>query len=121
MASNICQRLYKKVWKSYPDELHKAPKAGGIYVIGNASGKVLYLGEGNIHDRLRNHKNGKNGQKQVISKFVKDQFKKNRGRNLRIKWVLEENHKCLEGYYVDCMATKLGYWPRFNKKGGNKC
>lgn len=118
MASNICQRLYKKVWKSYPDELHKAPKVGGIYLIGDASGTVLYLGQGNIYDRLRSHKYS---QRQTISKFVKDQFKENGGRDLFVKWVLEENHKCLEGYYVDCMATKLGYWPRFNKKGGNKC
>ena len=117
MASNICEKLYKKVWKSYPDDLHKAPRAGGIYVIGNASGIVLYLGQGNIHGRLSSHKNGQ----QAISMFVKEEFKKNGGRNLFIKWVVEKNHNCLEGHYLDCISRKLGYWPPLNKKRGNKC
>ena len=114
MVSNICQRLIDKVWKSYANDLDKVPKAEGIYAIGQADGEVLYVGQSNdMRRRLGEHKREK--------EFVKDEFKKNGGKHLQIKWVEDKDHKCVEGHYLECIEKKLGYRPRYNIKGGNKC
>ena len=120
MTSNICQRLLNKVWRPYASDLDKlVPEAKGIYAIGNAREKVLYVGHSkHVRTRLKEHKNAR---KQDIDKFVREKFDANGGRNLRIKWVEDPNHKCVEGKYLECIEKKLGYRPRFNKKGGNKC
>ena len=116
MASNIFQRLINEVWRSY--DLGNVPTAKGIYAIGNKRGMVLYVGQSNnMQRRLREHKHGK----QVIDQFVKEEFRQNNGVNLRIKWIEEGDHACLEGDYLKCLAEKLGYWPEYNMKGGNTC
>ena len=123
MASNICQRLFKKVWKSYATDLPKAPESEGIYAIGFLQQyppgvEVLYVGRSiHIRTRLRQHKY----EKQEISKFVKYQFDLNDGINLYMKWVEVENTQCLEEGYLDCMEEKLGYWPRYNFRRGDTC
>ena len=118
MSSNICQRLLKKVWRSYPNDLDKVPETEGIYAIGDASGTVLYLGHSKqMRTRLRQHKYGT----PYIDEFVNGEFARNGGIDLRIKWVEEGNHKCVEGEYLECIEKKLGYRPHFNKKGGNRC
>ena len=118
MASNICQRLLNKIWRSYANDLHQVPEAEGIYVIGNATGEVLYVGH-TIHmrTRLRQHKYGQ----QVIGQFVKQQFAVKGGINLQIKWVEEMDHGCVEDDYLQCIVQKLGYWPQFNMQQGNTC
>lgn len=125
MSSNICQRLFNKVWKSYATDLPEAPQSEGIYVIGFSvqfyppDVKVIYVGRSiHIRTRLQQHKSG---QKQAISKFVKQQFALNYGINLYIKWVEVEDSECLENEYLDCMSEKLGYRPRFNLKSGDTC
>ncbi|KAJ7371101.1 hypothetical protein OS493_027789 [Desmophyllum pertusum] len=123
MASNICQRLLDKEWRSYANDLDKAPTVEGIYAIGSAiNGVVRYIYVGlsiNIHSRLKEHKN--KSQTLAIDKFVKQEFAENEGINLRIKWVEEANVKCVEGNYLNCIRIKLGYWPDYNKKHGNVC
>ena len=118
MASNICQRLLNKVWRSYANDLHEAPQAKGIYAIGRTWGndvRYIYVGHSNdIRRRLQEHKY----QHLAIDEFVKEQFRLNNGQNLRIKWVEEKNGECVEGDYLDCMHQKLGYWPDYNKKHG---
>ena len=123
-ASNICQHLNNKVWKSYAHDLSKAPlKSEGIYAIGfrqlvSPGVEVLYVGRSeDIHRRLQQHK----CQKQAIDNFVKEQFALNGGINLCIKWVEVQKSTCLEGKYLNCMSAKLGYWPRFNLQHGNTC
>lgn len=126
MASNICQRLIKKVWKSYGTDLPEAPQSEGIYAIGFSEvqpypldAEVIYVGRSkHIRKRLQQHKSDR---KQKISKFVKKQFAKNDETNLCIKWVEVKDSQCLEGEYLNCMYDKLGYWPRFNLKGGDTC
>ena len=118
MASNICQRLLNKEWRSYANDLDKVPEAEGIYAISETIVTVLYVGHSKqMRTRLRQHKYGTLD----IDEFVKVEFARNRGIDLRIKWVEEENHKCVEGEYLECIEKKLGYWPHINKKGGNKC
>ena len=118
MTSNICQRLLDKVWRSYAYDLDEVPEAEGIYAIGDKDGTVLYVGHSkHIQRRLRQHKSGQLD----IDKFVKQQFAANGGTNLRIKWVEDHDHKCVEGAYLECIEQKLGYRPPFNKKGGNRC
>jgi len=57
-----------------------------------------------------------------IDEFVQKKFsQKNAGKTLRIKWVEERNSECAEGNYLECMEKKIGHWPKYNKKGGNKC
>ena len=119
MSSNICQRLLDKVWRSYVHNLGDVPEAEGIYAIGYADwmGTVLYVGHSKqIKTRLRQHKYGK----QDIDEFVKGEFARNGGINLRIKWMQEANHSCVEGEYLDCIASKLGYWPQYNLQKGNR-
>jgi len=84
------------------------------------SGDVRYIYVGystDIRRRLQQHKS----QTLAIDEFVKDQFSSNGGKNLRFKWVKVTNAKCAEGDYLECMQEKLGYWPEYNKKRGNKC
>ena len=71
----------------------------------------------NIRRRLQQHKS----QTLAIDEFVKEEFRQNKGKNLQIKWVEEKSGECVEGEYLDCMQEKLGYWPEYNKKQGNKC
>ena len=119
MSSNICQRLLDKVWRSYVNDLDTVPEAEGTYAIGDEDGTVLYVGHSKqMRTRLRQHKSGQ----QAIDEFLKQQFAAvNSGSNLGIKWVEDPNHKCVEGEYLECIEEKLGYRPRFNKKGGNSC
>ena len=112
-----CSSLLKKKWQPY--ETSKVPKTGGIYGIGNANGKFHYVGQSsNLRERLNRLKYGK---KQNISKLVKKGFATNSGKNLKIKWITTKDHKCLEGWVLDCLAKTIGYWPSQNKKRGNKC
>ena len=121
MASSICSSLFSKAWKSYANDLDKAPSTEGIYAIGlKGAGDVGYIYVGyskDIRRRLKEHKS----QTLAIDKFVKKEFSSNGGQNLRIKWVEDTNSKCAEGDYLECMHQKLGYWPDYNKKKGNQC
>lgn len=120
MASSICESLHSEAWKSYANDLDEAPHTEGIYAIGieqSEGVRYIYLGHSkDIRRRLQEHKSGT----LAIDKFVKAQFS-NGEKNLRIKWVEVTNGKCLEGEYLECMEKKLGYWPEFNKKRGNRC
>ena len=116
MVSNICQRLINKVWRSYASDLDKAPHVEGIYTIGFED-EYIYVGHSNdIRRRLQEHKR----QDLDIDEFVKDQFRLNKGQNLRIKWVEVKNSECVDGEYLACMHEKLGYWPEYNRKRGNE-
>ena len=119
MTGRICQRLIDKVWRNYADDLEQVENAEGVYVIGKeCRGDVIYLYIGhsnNINRRLREHKR----QSLVIDEFIKDEFKKNEGANLRIKWVLNPNSRRKEGEYQRCIEEKLGYPLLGNIKGGN--
>ena len=124
MTSSICGRLIKKKWKSFisDHDLGKIPEAQGIYTIGLEEGNgdftYLYVGYSeDMHNRLRGHKWGK----LHIDKFIKKQIKENDGKHLKMKWVEDEEEKCNEGEYIECMARKLEYWPEFNMKRGNSC
>jgi len=124
MASNICQRLINKRWKSYVNGLAEAPQSEGIYAIGlqlvPAGVETIYVGRSiHIHQRLQEHKWQ---NQQEIDKFVKGQFSRlTGGTNLFVKWVEVKNSKCLEGNYLDCMCSQLGYWPHYNLRRGNTC
>lgn len=110
-------RHARKVWQPY--ETSNVTEKGGIYAIRKAKGKIQYIGQSiNLRKRLNTHKYA---SQQDISKFVKEEFAKNRGKNLRIKWIPTKHHKCLEGWALDYVAKKIGYWPPKNKKRGNKC
>lgn len=119
MVSNICQRLLNKEWRRY--ELDRVPHEEGIYVIGILTGipqfrffgepKVLYVGRTNdFHRRLAEHKR----KNQKIDEFVKEEFEENDGEDLRIKWIKDENEDFVEKEYIECIARKLGYWPKYN-------
>lgn len=110
-------RYASKEWQPY--ETRNVTKKGGIYLIRKAKGKIQYVGESsNLRKRLNAHKYG---SKQDISKFVKKEFEKNGGKNLRIKCIPRKDHKCIEGRALDYVAKKIRYWPPKNKKRGNKC
>ena len=118
MTDNICKRLLKNKWSSYANDLDEVPEAGGIYAIGDKDGTVLYVGQSeHMRTRLRQHKS----RQQEINELVQQQFAANGGTNLRIKWMEDPNHKCVEGEYLECIEKLLGSRPPFNKKGGNKC
>ena len=122
MVSNICQELLEKEWEAY--DIEDVPEGiEGIYCIGKLSGAqpqlqlgeptVLYVGRTNdVHRRLVEHKR----QNLKIDEFVKKEFEKNGGENLRVKWVTEKNKEATEKEYIDCIAHKLNYWPEFNIK-----
>ena len=122
MTSSICDRLIDKNWRSFISDRGKISKAKGIYTIGLEEGNGyithLYVGHGkNMHKRLPQHK----WQSLRIDKFIKEQIQKNGGTHLVMKWVEDQNGKCNERKYIECMARKLGYWPVFNIRRGNSC
>ena len=113
MVSSICQRLLNKIWRQY--DLDGVPHLQGIYLIGETvplqDPEVLYVGRSNdVHRRLGEHKR----QDLAIDEYVREQFKLNDGAYLRIKWVQDENDNHVEREYRECIANKLGYWPRYN-------
>ena len=116
--TDICQSLRDKEWQSYADDLKDVPKAGGIYAIGDKDGNFLYVGHSkNMKTRLRQHKSV-----QAIDEFEQQQFNAaNGGGDLRIKWVKDPDHRCVEGEYLQCIEKKFGIRPPYNKKGGDKC
>lgn len=120
MVSNICQKLLEKAWRAY--DIENVPRGiEGIYCIGIISGApqqwrlgeptVLYVGRTNdVHRRLAEHKR----QNLKIDQFVKEEFDENGGEYLRIKWIKEKNHEATEKEYIECIANKLGYRPKYN-------
>lgn len=109
-ASNICQCLINEEWKTYATDLANAPQSAGIYAVGFLQPvppgvvETMYVGQiNNIHRRLQEHK----CQNLAIAQFVKGQFALDGRKNLAIKWVEEENCKCQEGKYLNCMYNKL--------------
>lgn len=119
MVSKICDRLLRKEWRPY--ELDRVPKLEGIYVIGLVTEipqfgifgepEVVYCGRSNdIQRRLGEHMR----QNLRIDEFVKEEFKKNMGRDLRVKWIYERNDDRTEIEYIHCIADRLGYWPKYN-------
>lgn len=117
MAASICQRLINEVWKSYTDDLDEAPKEEGIYAIGFEEDYIYVGHSNNIRRRLREHKY----QQLYIDEFIQEQFNEDGGINLGIKWVQRPVSTCVEGQYLECLKKKLGYWPKYNIKRGNKC
>jgi len=120
MANDICDKLIQKQWLRYTDS-SLIPNVGGIYVIGvkRSSKKAiryLYLGQSkDVHDRIKRHKYGK----QAIDAFIKRNYRRNGGNDLRVKWIQEQRHKFKEGEYIKCMEEKLDNKLKYNKKGGN--
>ena len=123
MVSNICKKLLKKKWRAY--DVENIPRdIEGIYCIGVVSGAprqyhlgeptVLYVGRTNdVHRRLVEHKR----QHLKIDLYVKEEFERdNGGEDLRIKWIEEENQETKERHYIECIADKLGYWPKYNMR-----
>ena len=89
----------------------KIPHLEGIYVIGLThpieEPEVVYVGRSNdVHRRMVEHKR----QDLAVDQFVKQEFTANGGEDLRVKWIKEAT----ESQYVECIAQKLGYWPRYN-------
>ena len=122
MVSTICQKLLEKDWREY--DVENIPRGiEGIYCIGVLSGAprrfqlgeptVLYVGRTNdVHRRLVEHKR----QNLKIDLYVKEEFEDNGGEDLRIKWVKERNQETKEKEYIECIAHKLGYWPKYNMR-----
>lgn len=59
------------------------------------------------------------GFDQAIDAFIKRNYRRNGGRDLRVKWIREERHKFKEGVYIECTEEKLGYELKYNTNGGN--
>ena len=120
MASQICNELIHEPWMLYFDA-SQIPHVGGIYVIGIRRPRLraiqyLYLGQSNdVHRRLQDHKYGR----QDIDAFIRRNYRRNEGRDLRVKWINEPRHQLTEGRYIRCMEQLLGYELEYNKNGGN--
>ena len=119
MADKVCEKLINgRSWVRYTDA-NKMPHEEGIYVIGvKRRGQkaviYLYLGQSvDVHVRLTQHKCGD----QEIDHFIKRHFRRNGGKDLRVKWIEEPKHKEKETVYIKCVENKLGYKLNYNKIG----
>ena len=115
MTSTICTKLLNKVWLLY--EVDEIPHLEGIYVIGVThpfvEPEVVYVGRSiDVHRRMVEHKR----KELAVDEFVQDQFADNGGEDLRVKWIKEHNPETKESQYIECIAEKLGYWPRYNNR-----
>lgn len=126
--SEICQRLIEQRWLRYTGalRLENTRNKEGIYVIGvkPATGRVKYLYVGHsvdIHRRLLQHRN----QSLKIDLFIQRQYRRNGGKNLRVKWEEKKKSKLKEGKYIQCIESilrksyKRRYKLRYNIKRGN--
>lgn len=118
---STCASLVKKRWRPYDTSI--VPETGGIYVIGDnvEQREIIYDYIGQTNDLRRRLNDHKHSNKQKISMFVKEEFETNRGETLRIKWTETEDHKCEEGIVLECITDEIGYKPRMNMQGGDKC
>lgn len=122
MATQICNNLIHEPWMFYSHASEVLVHVGGIYVIGIKRPKLravkyLYLGQSkDVHKRLQAHKYGS----QDIDAFIKQNYRRNGGKDLRAKWINEPRHKSKEGGYIRCMEHLLGYELKYNKNGRNK-
>lgn len=120
MANSVCDQLIHEKWQYYTDA-SKIPHVGGIYVIGVKRPRTraityLYLGQSmDVHERIQEHKYGD----QRIDEFIKRNFRRNGGKDLRVKWVHEPKHKSTEGAYITCLEKKLDCKLKYNMNGGN--
>jgi len=108
----------EKDWKAY--DIENVPRGiKGICCIGILSDAqrqlqlgeptVLYLGPTNdVQRRLVEHKR----QTLTIDLFIREEFDDNG--DLRIKWLKSQDTK--EKVYIDCIAHKLGFWPKYNMR-----
>ncbi|KAL9956745.1 hypothetical protein ACROYT_G038272 [Oculina patagonica] len=86
MANSVCDELIHKNWQYYTDT-STIPHVAGIYVIGVKRPRTraityLYLGQSkDIHERIQEHKYGD----QRIDGFIKRNFRRNGGKDLRVK------------------------------------
>ncbi|XP_066026938.1 uncharacterized protein [Pocillopora verrucosa] len=119
MADKVCEKLINgRSWVRYTDA-NKMPHEEGIYVIGvkrRGQKAVIYLYLGlaiDVHVRLTQHKCGD----QEIDHFIKRHFRRNGGKDLRVKWIEEPKHKEKETVYIKCVENKLGYKLKYNKIG----
>ena len=104
-------------WQKY--DVSTVPRRmPGIYSIGDGKPtKYQYVGRAeNIKKRLQQHKSGK---KQAIDKRITAKIKRDKGTDLRIKYVNEKKHKEKEAAYIDCITAKAGYRPMLNKRRGD--
>lgn len=115
MTSSICTSLLNKVWRAY--EVDEIPHIEGIYIIGIThpfgDPEIVYVGRSNdVHRRMVEHKR----QDLAIDEFIKKQFEYNDGEQLRVKYIKEKNPETKESEYIECIADKIGYWPRYNMR-----
>ena len=76
----------------------------------------MYLGQSiDVRDRIQNHKYGA----QKVDEFIKRNLKRNGGKDLRVKWVRDPNHKSNEEAYLRCVEQMLGYKLKYNVIRGN--
>ena len=118
---SACSRLVKKRWRPY--DTSKVPETRRIYVIGDniEQRQITYDYVGRTDDLRRRLNAHKYSKKQKISSFVKEEFERNSGENLRIKWIETEDDECEEGIVLECITKEIGYKPRMNMKAGDKC
>jgi len=118
MANDIGDKLIQKQWSRYTDSSF-IPHVGGIYVIvvkRSSKRAITYLGQSvDAHDRIKKYKYSD----QKIDGFIRRNIRRNGGKDLRVKWIQQENHKFKEGVYIKCMEKKLGYKLKYNMKEGN--
>lgn len=116
-CDNICDKLLRKRWQ--PFNATRTTRVQGIYAVGVKRPGVssyCYLGQSkDLHNRIRSHKYGK----QKIDAFIKRHFKRNGGKDLRIKWIRDPKHKANEGAHIRCLERKLGYQLKYNVYRGN--
>ena len=121
MAVNkICDELLHEKWLFYTNA-SVIPHVEGIYVIGVKKPRkraitYLYLGQStDVHERIKQHRYGD----QEIDRFIKRNYRKNGGKDLRVKWVHDPKHKEAEEDYIKCLEHKLHYELKYNKRGGD--
>ncbi|XP_044184544.1 uncharacterized protein LOC122964761 [Acropora millepora] len=119
---SACSSLVKKRWRPY-DTSKVNRETGGIYVIGDniEQRQITYDYVGRTDDLRRRLNAHKYSENQKISSFVKEEFERNSGENLRIKWIETEDHKCEERIVLECIEEEIGYKPLMNMRAGDEC
>lgn len=101
----------------HKNKRQNCPQNLDVHRIQSSTKSITFDNLGRTNDvqrRLGEHKRQIRPQNLEICQFIKEEFKQNGGKDLRVKWIKAKNEETVEKQYIEYIARTLGYWPKYN-------